>query len=332
MKPDAKLIKISNNEAQIKTLIEELVLAPRLKAMKWSDITKQTPNIKIGYPGQHLASLITGMFGERSGARGNDIADGSEVKSCSRIDQLDVCGDCKSPVARSENACSGCGSEKISRKDDSKWLFTVRNENDLNVLTNEVKRVFLIIGDYPNFESGDFSTLRFQSYEIWTNSSRCSRFKEIMTNYYQKIYLTHKGNTPDKTPAPKNFWPYSYQFYICNPILTFSCIVKNSNTRPILNIEHYIKPNEDRTNIPSIIMPTDVLTEIELDLIISSAPREALLKMMSSKTFPKMEGLNFSQKKDLFKGINEELRSYLPLRDTDKISISKNIYQRRKVI
>ena len=68
--------------------------------IKWSSITNQTPNLKIGYPGQHLASLITGISGTGTGARGDDIADGSEVKSCSRVDQVDKCENCKSNVMR----------------------------------------------------------------------------------------------------------------------------------------------------------------------------------------------------------------------------------------
>ncbi len=81
-----------------KALLQELVLQPRLKALEWSKVTKQTPNIKIGYPGQHLASLITGIEGSRTGARGDDLRDGTEVKSCSRVDQLDTCSNCDSSI------------------------------------------------------------------------------------------------------------------------------------------------------------------------------------------------------------------------------------------
>ena len=61
MQPKADLVTLTNNKEQIEKLLFELVLNPRIKAIEWSKITKQTPNIKIGYPGQHLASLITGM-------------------------------------------------------------------------------------------------------------------------------------------------------------------------------------------------------------------------------------------------------------------------------
>ncbi|WP_373481401.1 hypothetical protein [Geminocystis sp.] len=45
------LITINDNKNLIKELLLELVLQPRINALKWSKITHQTPNIKIGYPG-----------------------------------------------------------------------------------------------------------------------------------------------------------------------------------------------------------------------------------------------------------------------------------------
>lgn len=333
MKPKKEFITIKDTENKIKALLSELVLQPRLNAIKWSQITKQTPNIKIGYPGQHLASLITGMEGERTGARGNDLIDGSEVKSCSRIDQLDLCKDCKSPVARLENICSNCGSENIERKNDSKWLFSIRNIDELNVLLHEVKRVFLMIGDYPNFEKNDFETLRFQAFEIWPENPRNKRFSEIMTNYYKKIYLAHKKKNPNKTPAPKNFWPYQYQFYICNPILVFSCRVEKSNTSPKIKIEYYLDPATDRSNQESILMPANILNEKEIDLLFKKVPRAKLLKMLKSEykdNIKKIKKLSLKEKQEVFIGINEDLRKYLPIRDTDKIATAKNKYSRRR--
>ena len=102
MKPEYKLVTINDNKTKIKQLLNDLILTPRLKAIEWSNITKQTPNIKIGYPGQHLASLVLGMEGKRTGARGDDIVDGTEVKSCSRVDQVDKCSSCDENVLRTE--------------------------------------------------------------------------------------------------------------------------------------------------------------------------------------------------------------------------------------
>ena len=48
------------------SIIEDLVITPRIMALEWSKITKQTPNLKVGYPGQHIASIITGVEGEKT--------------------------------------------------------------------------------------------------------------------------------------------------------------------------------------------------------------------------------------------------------------------------
>lgn len=335
MKPNDKLITIHDNLELIKDLLNDLILSPRINAIKWSKITKQTPNIKIGYPGQHLASLITGMQGERTGARGNDLVDGTEVKSCSRIDQLDKCLDCSSPISRLEDVCPQCNSKNIRRNNDSKWLFSVRDENELDLLLHKVERVLLIIGDYPNFDDRDWETLRFQSFELWPESKRNSRFSEIMTNYYYKIYLEHKKKDPNKSPAPKNFWPYQYQFYMCNPIPTFSCKIQNSNTNPQIQIQKYVEPDIDRSTLPSILMPTDILNESELDLIIDNCTEQELIKMIDPdfrNNFSKdqIRYLRFPQKLDLIFGIDENLRKYLPLRDTDRIATARNAYSRRR--
>lgn len=333
MQPNKHLITIGDNEQKIKELLSELVLLPRINALKWSKITRQTPNIKIGYPGQHLASLIAGMTGEGTGARGNDLVDGSEVKSCSRIDQLDQCGDCKQPVTRFETQCPQCNSTNITRKNDSKWLFSVRNEGELKVLLESVDRILLLIGDYPNFDTQDYETIRFQAFEIWTKSERNKRFAEIISNYYHLIYLGHKKQSQSSNPAPKNFWPYSYQFYLCNPVPVFASTVKNANTKPEIVIDYYVKPDKDRSSLPSPLMPLNVASDDELNLVIKQASLEELSPVLKAeaKKLNKEALLKTptSTLRDIIIGLNEELRKYLPLRDTDKISTAKEAYSRR---
>ncbi len=309
MLPKKELITIHNNKALIEKLLLDLVLQPRIKALEWSKITKQTPNMKIGYPGQHLASLVLGMEGSKTGARGNDIVDGSEVKSCSRVDQLDSCKDCNEKILRIETICPNCNSMNIKRMDDSKWLFTIRSENDLKVLTQDVDRIVLALADYPEFDNDNFEDLRFQIFEIWTKSPRNQNFVNLMTNYYYKIYAEHKKNNANKTPAPKNFWPYSYQFYMCNPIKVLNCIVKNANTIPEIVIDYYVSPEIDRNTLTSEMMPISVLNRAELDII------------------AKNENLDVKEIKQKMPFISEEMRGLLPLRDTDKISETKP-YQR----
>jgi hypothetical protein len=44
MKPRSEYITITDNKNRIIKLLQELVLDPRIKALEWSKITKQTPS------------------------------------------------------------------------------------------------------------------------------------------------------------------------------------------------------------------------------------------------------------------------------------------------
>ena len=306
MKPDTTKITIRDNLNKINDFLSEVILAPRVRMMAWSKITNQTPNLKIGYPGQHLASLITGMPGTATGARGEDIVDGTEVKSCSRIDQVDKCYDCKTNVLRFQDTCPSCGSNRIKRQNDSKWLIAIRSEKELDLYLNRIPRMFFLISDYPNFADNDFSTLRFSSYEIWNQSARAKQFRQLLIDYYNKIFLAHKAKDHNKTPAPKNFWPYSYQFYLCNPIKTFECVVHDAYTQPEIEFLHYTQPDEDRVGISSEPLPVELLLEEE--------------KSILAKHGYDMNNIAV---------VDEAGKKLLPLRDTSEAHPQKTIYHRR---
>jgi predicted RNA-binding Zn-ribbon protein involved in translation (DUF1610 family) len=333
MKPKPEYITIDDNLNKIVQLLDELVLTPRLKALKWSKLTKQTPNMKIGYPGQHLASLITGVEGARTGARGDDLIDGTEVKSCSRVDQLDTCNACENKVLRIEALCPHCGSDDIKRMNDSKWLFGIKSENELKLLTKDIDRVLLTLADYPYFSENDFDTIRFQAFEIWNRIDRHSHFTNLMTNYYNKIFLEHIRRNPNKTPAPKNFWPYSYQFYLCNPIKVFNCVVSQANTTPSIKIDFYVEPLQDRSLLIPEPMPTDLLTVEEWNQLIDNAPEYTLnSQILEGRTYSELleNRQNKSELVTILPFIDENTRGFLDLRDTDKASEAKATYIRRK--
>lgn len=332
--PNKNLITIKNNIELIKDLLTDLVLLPRIKAIKWSNITKQTPNMKIGYPGQHLASLITGIEGARTAARGDDLADGTEVKSCSRVDQLDTCNDCKAKVLRIESACSECGSSNIERMDDSKWLFSIKTEAELKLLTKDIDRILLNIADYPYFSDNNFEVIRFQAFEIWNNVDKHINFSRIMENYYYKIFLEHIKLDPRKTPAPKNFWPYSYQFYLCNPVKVFEARIENANTKPHIQISCYVEPEADRSNLVPEPMPINLLNRDELEILASnSTVLENLIThgyfINDFLSLLNKTRINKNELTNILPFLDYEARKLLPLRDTDKISIAKRPYRRR---
>src|SRR5207248_10870642 len=114
---------------------------------------------------------------------------------------------------------------------------------------------------------------------VWPQSSRNKRFSELISNYYYSIYLGHKKERPNESQAPKNFWQYSYQFYICNPVLVFSCTINDSLTNHFIAIERYTEPNVDRQKIDSVNMPPDLVKEDKLDTLLETAQVDELLKV-----------------------------------------------------
>ena len=79
-------------------LIKDLYIDLRAKVNAWSEITKQTPQARMGYIGQHLVSVVTGFPGGKSGARGYDLVTDNghygEIKTCYKVDQLGSCQKC----------------------------------------------------------------------------------------------------------------------------------------------------------------------------------------------------------------------------------------------
>lgn len=269
MQPDESYITIHNNEALIKDFLHEVIYSQRAIMHRWSVITNQTPNLKIGYPGQHLASLITGVKGTGTGARGDDLEDKSEVKSCSRVDQSDKCEDCGNNVLRSQTECPHCKSKNIKRNNDSKWLIAIRNDTELDMYVNKIPRMIFILSDYPEFESGNFEKIQFTAYEIWNQSERAENFREILKNYYEKIYMPKFNSSASNrgSIAPLNFWPYKYNFYMSNPIKTFHATIDFSKNENPVDIDFYVQPEVDRSTLPSEPMPVDLLSKDDKKLL-----------------------------------------------------------------
>ena len=330
MTPNITKITITgNNTRLIREFLEEIVVAPRSLLRKWAAITKQTPAVKLGYIGQHLASLITGVPGTGTGARGDDLADGSEVKSCNKIDQADKCKDCNERVMRFEDRCSNCGSENIERRKDSKWLFTIRDEHELNQYLN-MDRVVLLLMDYPGFDDNDFNDIRISCFEIYPKEERMSVFGDLIRNHYENNYLP-KANAGLKT-NPMNLHPFGFQFYKCNPVKIFSCGIKDIDTDPeiIIDEDSYITPETPRDSMmPSLMMPSSLLKKNEWDILLDNADydNEILPLMRERVPIEQLRRLKLDDKVGALPLLDERLRAYIPLREITSIR-QQNHYQR----
>ena len=82
-------------------------------------------------------------------------------------------------------------------------------------------------------------------------------------DYYENIYLANIKKNPKKVPAPKNLWPYSFQFYMCNPVKIFHCNISNYITEPDINVIKYINYSSVRTIYDIEKMPLKLLNQEE---------------------------------------------------------------------
>lgn len=323
MKPDPRHITINDNIEKIKSFINEIIIAPKHALTRWAMITNQTPAAKIGYIGQHLTSLITGVPGTGSGARGDDLADGSEVKSCNKVDQADKCRDCGARVLRVETTCSACGSTNIIRKDDSKWLFSIRDQHELDQYKN-LDRVVLLLMDYPKFDENDFKDIRITVFEIYPKDARMSVFDDLISNHYYNIFIP-KQDANQKT-NPMNLHPWSFQFYKCNPIKTFECTIENIDTNPVILIESYVEPSRERDNsltpipMPSTLLKTgewvEMLSKADFDKEVSPLISRAFLQEQGITAISRTQFLQLSgpNKIKALPYLDQKLRDYISLR------------------
>lgn len=314
MRPDKDLITIHDNLRNIEDFISDMIIRPRMLLRKWAHITNQTPAVKIGYIGQHIASLITGVAGTGSGARGDDLADGTEAKSCNKVDQADKCRNCGCRVMRQDSVCPRCGGINIDRKEDSKWLFSVRDDYELEQY-HRLRRVLLLLMDYPKFAEGDFSDIRISAFEIYPQEKRMRVFNELVDNHYLNIYRP-KADKGLKT-NPMNLHPWSLQFYKCNPILVFQCVIRDIDRSPVIETGTFVSPETERGDaMKSVMMPSSLLRRDEWKALLSSADYDNDIRplLREDVTEERFAGLSNAMKSELLPFIDERLREFVPLR------------------
>ncbi len=204
-------------------LIRDLYVDLRKKVNYWASQTKQTAQARMGYIGQHLVSVVTGYCGGKSGARGKDLIldknNYAEIKTCYRVDQLGKCLDCQSVVASIELKCTYCNSANIKRKQDSKWLFSIRNEEEFAKIL-EPKFYYLVLFDFPSIQNPN--KIRAS---VWRVTSRTVGFSYCLMDYYLNI------RSKSRSKAPLNLWPFQLKFYLMLPTLIYRSYILNNSIK-----------------------------------------------------------------------------------------------------
>jgi len=215
-------------------LLKELYVDLRRSLFNWARVTLQTPQARMGYVGQHLTSVVTGIPGGRSGARGNDLFDPVsrefyEIKTCTRVDQLGLCGKCFASVASIELKCPSCGSDEIVRKDDSKWLIAPQNDSDMSTLFDPTT-YFLVLFDFQDLKTAEDINAR-----IFTVDPTSPGFSLCMVDYWLNI------RSKSASKAPFNLWPFSFKFELMKPDLIYHAIIHQDDS-----IDTLIFPERDK--------------------------------------------------------------------------------------
>ena len=216
-------------------LLTDLYINLRRSLFSWASVTLQTPQARMGYVGQHLTSVVTGIPGGRSGARGNDLFDTKsgkfyEIKTCTRVDQLGLCGKCGESVASIERECPACKSLEIVRKDDSKWLITPQTDSDMHSLFDPTT-YYLVLFDFENLVTAEDINAR-----IYTVDPQTPGFNLCMVDYWTNI------RTKSKSKAPFNLWPFSFKFELMKPELVYHAVIKQDDS-----INTLIFPGRDKS-------------------------------------------------------------------------------------
>ena len=254
-------------------LLRELFVDLRTKVNKWATLTQQTSQARMGYIGQHLTSVVTGLPGSKTGARGDDLLhpDGrhSEIKTCYRVDQLGECSRCHTKIAASDKKCPACGSEDLTRKDDSKWLISLPGpvfaQKKFDELFENVNFYFVL------FELEDINLPENVVVSIWSVDPCNKGFSYCMLDYYKNIWSKSKSH------APFNLWPYSMKFELMSPLLIYrSKINSNESIETVLFPELTAsQPHglSDLTELPAHSIPSASLLKLAQNYGISCPSR-----------------------------------------------------------
>ncbi len=234
---DINKIKLSEQ------LIKELYIDLRKNVNKWSKITNQTPQARMGYIGQHLVSIVTGYPGGKSGARGYDLIINSsdkieyaEIKTCYRVDQLGACNNCKNPVSSLEKNCAYCGSDNIKRNNDSKWLITILSKDHL-LTTFEPKFYYFVLFEFEDINDVHNNNINAT---IWRVDTKNPGFYLCMLDYYYNI------RSKSKSQAPFNMWPHMLKFHLTKPVKIYEAKIFEDDTIKTVLLDNDINRTEDK--------------------------------------------------------------------------------------
>lgn len=269
-KPDPALISVPHGADDIAALLDDLFVKPRVLIRRWAEITQQTAQARLAYTGQHLASVVTGVAGMGTAARGEDLVDGSEVKSCSKADQLGRCKVCEAAVPGWMLACPACGSEDLTRKDDSHWIISVRREEELRQLVAS-RRIVLVMFDRS---AESLLDIRVRAWEIWPGEELHTYFGEFVTDYFENNYMAKRAANLD--PAPCNLHPLKFDHLMMNPLKVLDATIRAPDQPDAsVEVEFLVSAEADRAELEPEPLPVRLCKKNDLAALVDNVDPES---------------------------------------------------------
>lgn len=289
-------------------LIKDLYVDLRTKVNEWSEITNQTPQARMGYVGQHLVSVVTGYPGGKSGARGYDLVMGDgnygEIKTCYRVDQLGSCNACGAVVSSLETKCSVCDSVDISRKDDSKWLISLRNDKEFAEVIEPAAYYFVL---FEFEEIGNVTNNNIVA-SIWQVDPMAKGFAYCMVDYYLNI------RAKSTSKAPFNMWPHEFKFLLTKPVLIYRSVIHSDGTiQTVLFPGKHMSCEEQLKALPAYSRATTVTVTAVREVIKQFDPTAKVDALGKAAALQKLEALRIGlgiSNEDLCDAFAEQI--YLP--------------------
>ncbi len=185
-------------------------------------------------------------------------------------------------IASIEKICPNqqCGAEgnDIERKDDSKWLLSVKNEKELAELFIP-KTYYFVLFEFINLKKAEDIAVK-----IFEVNPKCPGFALCMIDYYYNI----------KKNAPFNLWPDSPKFLMMKPKIIYNAEISASDS-----IRTITFPSQDR---PASLVPFGNLE----DYYNRDIPEESI------DAFATRMSVRFEH--SMFSGLSERLRRKQKLR------------------
>lgn len=288
--------KDCSSETFVKSCIFDLYLLPRANLIKWAKITNQTTQVTVSYVAQHISSVILGIPGTGTAAQGSDLADGSEIKTCSKVDQLGECKECKKKILIFDTKiCNNCGSKNIKIKSDSHWIFLINSKQKLENLLN-LNAIYLNLFYIEN------NKIKFIMWKILTSD----RFIDFFNNYYFKNYLFKINN--NKTPSPCNLHPFSYDFYLMSPIKIFEATIEpDTVSKTMSRTEHTLEDIDTTIDINYLNKNNNIPDKFPISLLRDSEIKDLFKEELKSLSLTEIE--------DKYKYLPEDKKAQLKLRN-----------------